>query len=382
MTSTLDPRIGTFAAEHVALGLLKFDRRYQTDHHSAQFIDKIAADWLPEKAGAIVASLRRRVPDLSRHDLEPSRGLQDEGGGYYVLDGQARVLAARQAGAESILTVVYRDLDLEQEAEIFDWMNRVRRRPKLMETFRARELYQDPATLDIIAACRESGVEVGPRFGGLPGRIECIRALDSIHAFSPARLREILRMLVKVWPNSHHALSERAVVGLHGFWRRYAETMSLNRLEHVLSLTSPEEMSSLASQYKVIERTSAANAWARVLLQKYNHRLKVGLLDPWRDKPTHSTTSLKRSADPQKRLSRLEERLKVAENKARAGSGKWSAVDVAQTALDEEKWRQHAVGRQSTAGKMAKRLAELERNDLLAENESSASLLGRDPLEL
>ena len=72
----------------------------------------------------------------------------------------------------------------------------------------------------------------------------------------------------------------------------------------------------------------------------------------------------------------------MAENKARAGSGKWSAVDVAQTALDEEKWRQHAVGRQSTAGKMAKRLAELERNDLLAENESSASLLGRDPLEL
>ena len=148
MTSTLDPRIGTFAAEHVALGLLKFDRRYQTDHHSAQFIDKIAADWLPEKAGAIVASLRRRVPDLSRHDLEPSRGLQDEGGGYYVLDGQARVLAARQAGAESIFTVVYRDLDLEQEAEIFDWMNRVRRRPKLMETFRARELYQDPATVE------------------------------------------------------------------------------------------------------------------------------------------------------------------------------------------------------------------------------------------
>jgi hypothetical protein len=66
--------------------------------------------------------------------------------------------------------------------------------------------------------------------------------------------------------------------------------------------------------------------------------------------------------------------LKVAENKARAGSGKWSAVDVAQTALDEEKWRQHAVDRQSTAGKMAKRLAELD--------EERGRQTGRDPLEL
>lgn len=141
-----NPKAGTFPVlQYTPPALLKIDSNYQRDINnpaSRILIGRIAKDW--------------------NWDLcQPLVTVRRDGGDLYVIDGQHRLMAAKERGDVDQLPVVIVNLpSAESEAQLFVSFNRNRRPLKPLDIWKAALAAGDAETTSINGILRKHGLSV------------------------------------------------------------------------------------------------------------------------------------------------------------------------------------------------------------------------------
>ena len=130
------------------ISVLNFDMIYQRKT-SKQKVTEIARKFDSGVVGALIISKRN--------------GENGTGEGYYVVDGQHRILAMELNNVKNAMCLVHEDLTLEQEAELYIKCNNSRKTPSASDNFRAKIISGDPASKDILTICEEVGYKLTSR---------------------------------------------------------------------------------------------------------------------------------------------------------------------------------------------------------------------------
>jgi ParB-like nuclease domain len=202
--------------EEVRLSFLRTDSRYQRPL-SPVLVRRISTSFNSAKMGLIIVSKR-------------------DDGFYYILDGQHRVAALRALNHTDAPCYVYTDLTPKQEADIFETMNRVRRRATTRDSFRARYFMGDPTVIGIQTIANESGILLGKSASNTTQHasttaayktLEDIYTTDVANGFGPAALRETLKVIRESWPDEGEALKGPFIIGVAVFLAAFG-----NRTNH------------------------------------------------------------------------------------------------------------------------------------------------------
>lgn len=118
------------------LSLLVLDEEYQRG--AKDNWRKIAAEWDDYKAGNIIVSYR--------------------GARFIVIDGANRCRAAMSIGKETINSIIYTGLTLEEEAILFAEQDENKRRVTQAEKLNAKRVGKDESALAISDICKEYGI--------------------------------------------------------------------------------------------------------------------------------------------------------------------------------------------------------------------------------
>ncbi len=158
------------------------DRRYQRD------LKPILTEFNPALVGTLVASDRM------------SRGKR-----LSIIDGQRRRDLVNNEGLPTIPCVVFYDLTVEREAELFALLQKERKGITPYERFRAELTAGHRTALAINAMVREEGFELADQEPDMR-HIRAIRGVERIYGRDPELLRNVFR-----------AASEKMLAGVAKF---------------------------------------------------------------------------------------------------------------------------------------------------------------------
>lgn len=175
-TATQGIDLGDFgSAEVLPIDAIQIDPDYQRDLRH-DLINRIAAAYDLVKAGPILVSAR---PD----------------GSLWAVDGQHRMLGAKQAGETEVFANVIHGLSQEQEAELR--LARNDRKPDtIYEKFRTRLVMQDPKAHRILEIVRQAGTDVNlsPKMNAGVNALSTLELLYDIDG-TGAWLGRVLRVI-------------------------------------------------------------------------------------------------------------------------------------------------------------------------------------------
>jgi len=241
------------------------------DHHVQQaFRPKHAADIASEYQPALfgVGSVSARAD------------------GYYVMDSQHRCAAAIIAGMGDIPVPfkVWRDLTLEQEAQMFLDLNGKKKNPSAVETFRISFAAGNPATVDIVSILEGFGLTFGFRHSN--GSVSAVKALVQIHSGCvrgvsglprfphPGRVLLIrtLRNLVGSWGRDRNAFDGLMLRSMAAFIVKYGDGFDEKKLQRKLGKNSdPVRATGQIKSIKNFAKTTDVAAGVEFLKSIYNH---------------------------------------------------------------------------------------------------------------
>ncbi len=214
-----------------------------------------------------------------------SRMLLRADGRYAIIDGCHRVEACRIAdGDDAVLPArVFIDLSLAQEAALWDAFNRYRRRPRQVDTFRARLIAMEPTAMAISKCIERSGLklDLGGRQHG--ASIVAVTALESAYRrLGDHGLVVVLDILREAFGDDERGYQAPAIDGLSMIVSRYGDVISRNRLIDALQRLGATRLLTLAHEYRAVHLgMPVAGAWARVVVLQYNRGLRSNALPEW-----------------------------------------------------------------------------------------------------
>lgn len=222
-----DPRtgrvVGTGAEfRHVPVGAMRLDSAYQRDLRQSD-VARMAAAWSPHKAGVVVLS--------ERH------------GGPFIIDGQHRVAAAREAGITQLPAMVIEGLTQADEARLFVAYQEERRGHTAIGKFKANTVAQDPVTVDIITAVNRAGYIVSPRTAD--NHITAINALIRVHRLGGVELVSgVLQLVRSMWFGERKATDGQVLYGLALFLNDcgHRPQFKAERLERIMADYAPTRL--------------------------------------------------------------------------------------------------------------------------------------------
>lgn len=211
--------------------------------------------------------------------------VSDRGNGTYaVIDGQHRIAALDYMGwlDQNVPCLVYSGLTIEEEAELFATQSDVKPVAK-HDDHRAKVVARREVPLSIQKILNESGYRVD-RGSRLPDNIQAIQAVYSVYEkSSPDMLVTVLRLLGLTWRPKMWQPNSAILQGLRYFLTRYSEHDAYReeRLLEILAGIGPKDFHDLTSrQMSIVGGSQGANG-ARVLLQRYNLKLRGNRLPDW-----------------------------------------------------------------------------------------------------
>jgi len=251
--------------ETVPVSKMFLDRSYGREPNE-RHVAMLAGSWDRAKANAVILSLR-------------------DDGTYAVLDGWHRVTACREVeGNEALLpALVYIDLTLHREAELFVAFNRDKRKLNAAEIFRAELAEGNSDAKDIYKLV--TGLDLDISWNGAPGEnlLVAVGALKFVASqFGLDMLREVLLTIRNTQGTHSSSFANDMMLGLAGFLSRYGDLCDRTRLFAVLSQHSPGQVRSLAHTIQAASPgTAPRNATGMAFLQMYNHGLRTKHLPAW-----------------------------------------------------------------------------------------------------
>lgn len=199
-------------------------------------------------------------------------------GSLYVMDGQHRLLAAREIGLAQMDCAVYR-VPVEMEARLFERWNTHATTATPQDVFKARLRYGEPvatAIHDIVVEC--GYVVITNRSYNLINGIGAVRTLEQIYRCwdtagrvpDPERLRRVLRFIRRVWPEQEGATGEMMLRTVDRLLQRYRRDLDEKNFTEKLSVHSPLTLAYRAGEQAKLLREDAATALLREMVRIYN----------------------------------------------------------------------------------------------------------------
>jgi hypothetical protein len=220
------------------------------------------------RARKIAAGWDRRLAGI----LEVSDRGEDARPRYAVIDGQHRWAAAGYLQTPPILVAnVHSGLTIAEEADLFDKLNRERRRITTWDHWHARKAGRDSAVLAIEAAVERVGltVHMNPR----DGNVRCTATLEKLAALGGVDLiDQTLRLIVDVWGRSLDAFDAPIVHGLGLVLHYLADPLDHERLYHTLLDVLPRQLKTRALGLRDITTGSQPRLVAIATMELYNRR--------------------------------------------------------------------------------------------------------------
>ncbi len=181
MAALREPKVYDRVA-FLPVGQLRIDPRYQRNISDPR-IRRMSSNFDVNKADTLTVSAR---PD-----------------GFYVLDGQHRLIAARKASISGLWCLIHTDLSSTDEAALFVSLNTERTRPGADDIFKARLTY-DPIAQDIERVVTEAGWVIKMKSHDIrrPRQTVGVVPLERWYLFGgPKFLATVLRISSEAWPD-------------------------------------------------------------------------------------------------------------------------------------------------------------------------------------
>jgi len=241
---------------------LSIDGSYQRDLVQ-KLVDDIAVSYDPLTAGVVLVSRR-----------------EDES--LYIVDGQHKVAGAKQAGNQTVLSLVVNGLRPEDEAKLRLAAN-VKRADTALEKYKARRASGDPDVAGIDNACAAFGVKVNESPVGHSG-INGVTTLQHLWEVdgSGEALRNVFQVVQDAWgaPEGQYA-GAAMLKGIAFFLLKHPEA-DRGRLIDRMKTEGPAALKRSASNHRVALGGSTWLNVYRALVEAYNFRLGEGSKLEWR----------------------------------------------------------------------------------------------------
>lgn len=207
-------------------------------------------------------------------------------GGYFVIDGQNRIAAFKEmnGGRDCMVNCkIYHGLTYEQEAEMFQHLDSIKKKLRFCDTVRAKaEAKSDPVINGINQVFDVYGLHwsySGTSAGG-DHTVTASKALtESYKELGPAMFESMVRLLAYTWRGKRDSLTEPFIKGLSLFVKTYARDGDEATFIRKVGKHTPSEIKSLAISQG---GSSAAVKYARVFLEKYNFKATSSTRLPYR----------------------------------------------------------------------------------------------------
>lgn len=205
--------------------------------------------------------------------------------GFYVVDGQHRILALRHHdfGEWKVKCQVYSDLKREEEAALFRTLNDTRRITP-WDDFKAGIIEGDPESLEIRRICKVAGLRVSS--GNQDGVISCVASMRQIYRNDDGRpgpevLKEALEVAVAAWGVQSSSVEGKIIEGLSIVLSTYGpEEMDRPALIKKLSKIGGQGagLLGLARSMREHRQAGVARCVASVVVDLYNKGRRSGAL--------------------------------------------------------------------------------------------------------
>jgi len=204
-----------------------------------------------------------------------------ENGDLYVIDGQHRIEALKVLGKgdEDINAIVFFDLSVADEAELFVIMNEGRTKPKRYDLHKASSKSGDLASQEIDQILAFHGLSVGDK----PG-YNIIRAIGTVHKvygrIGKDKLSDVLKVLIDANGNHSSAFTAEYILAVASIIANY-NNVNLARLSLGIKNLGNPEMATLkaASSAPNSKAFSKVITLASMMIDGHNYRLTKNRLD-------------------------------------------------------------------------------------------------------
>ncbi|KAB7752781.1 DUF6551 family protein [Mycolicibacterium mucogenicum] len=196
------------------------------------------------RARTITASWDRRLVGI----IEVSDRGPDASPRYAVVDGQHRWAAARfLQNPPQLVANVHEGLTVEQEAELFDKLNRQRRQPTTWDHWKARRAAGDTTVAAIERVVAKAGLVV-TETTGRDGAVWCISTMEKIFASGgPELLQMTLDVITIAWGHQRAAVEAPMVHGIAMALQTFDGRISAQRLDDALTAVAPKRIRVMAT---------------------------------------------------------------------------------------------------------------------------------------
>ncbi len=219
-------------------------------------------------------------------------------GRYAVIDGQQRLMAAQELGIESLPAVLRLGADHQDEAKAFIGVNNAVP-GGAGEKFRAKLVVKDPEAVDILTRVRNMGFDLTCALEeGQPRTVFCIDAVYALQqVYKSDMLISVLGAIMHAWGHIPHRdmISSEALPGMmlalrHARRREVSAQQFADRLKE--NITPSEARDRTADRFKSMNAgRSQAVAYAAILIEAYNFRLKGKALPPFTKESSRSNAN-------------------------------------------------------------------------------------------
>ena len=191
---------------------------------------------------------------------------------YWVVDGQHRVVAARDIGLTHALCKS-EEWTYEEEARNFVDFNKVRGSLMAKDAFHATLMRRDPIAIEIEAIIHQEGYSLFLGHGSpAANSIGAIGAIEKIYRTNqPEGLRRVLSALQKTWGTDPSAVKDDILMGMAAFLRRYPDINAIDLAQKIQNNgTSVFEIKQDGAMLMRGGMGTLANCIGRAILGQYN----------------------------------------------------------------------------------------------------------------
>lgn len=212
---------------------------------------------------------RMRPVDVSYRDGE-----------YWLFDGQHRANAYYLMGLTEIPAIIHYGLTYQDEAYLFARQQEEVGSVNSNHKWNALVEAKDPETMEIVNLCKSWGFTVLAK-NNKGNNIKCVASLRKIyHEFGANKLSTILMCTGDAWNYMEHSVDVAILEGIFRLVRAYPDQFDYNRLNKVLTDTTPKLiLRDMEDKHHSVRGESRRAAYQ--ILDLYNSKLtKKNRLDP------------------------------------------------------------------------------------------------------
>lgn len=239
---------------YIDTDLLNVDERYQRPENHNHAL-RIARDWSFMSCGAVIVAER----------LD---------GTLWVVDGQHRVLAAKNRPVEKLPCIVFKSASLKEEAQAFLSANIGRRFVKSIDKHRTAVVAEDATALLIQRLTSELGLEIVAS-AKAPGQLAFVALCARRVTENRADFETVLRFMAALCQYENAPLHEQIFDGLWYLHRNIKGGLQNERLARRIRETGLDRLKDGLTRANAFYRKGGAKVWATGMLQEINKNLRT-----------------------------------------------------------------------------------------------------------